>query len=87
MGYTNRRDTFNWWYPNNKKLKYCSSEKFDENNNKFGKGWSPGYGIMLGTNNSTLPTLKLTHNIITSSKMIYSKPISIYYKEVLPLLL
>ena len=30
-----------------------------EHNNKFGKGWSPGSELMLGTNTSTLPTLKI----------------------------
>ena len=57
MGYTSRRTTIKWWYPNTKKLKYCSYEIFDEHNNKFGKGWSPGSELMTGTNISTLPTL------------------------------
>ena len=34
-------------------------KKCDEHNNKFGKGWSPGSELVLGTNNSTLPTLKI----------------------------
>ena len=38
MGYTNSRDTMKWWYTHTKKLKYCSSENFDEHDNKFGKG-------------------------------------------------
>ena len=38
MGYTNSRATIKWWYPYNKRLKYCSYEKFDEYNIKFGKG-------------------------------------------------
>ena len=59
MGYTDRIATMKWWYPHTKKLRYCSSGKFDEHNNKFGKWWSPGYELMLGTNNSTLPTLKI----------------------------
>ena len=58
MGYTNIRSTMKLWDPYTKKLKYCSPEKFDEHNNKFGKGWSPGYEPILGTNISTLPTLK-----------------------------
>ena len=31
-----------WRNPHTKKLKYCSYAIFDEHNNKFGKGWSPG---------------------------------------------
>ena len=58
MGYTNIRVTMKWWYPHTKKLKYCSSGKIDEHSNKFGKGWSPGSELMLGTNISTLTTLK-----------------------------
>ena len=56
MGYKNSRATIKWWYPRTKKLKYCSYANFDEHNNKFGKGWSPGSEIMLGTNISTIPT-------------------------------
>ena len=48
-----------WWDPYTKRLKYCSYTKFDEHNNKFVKGWSPGSELMLGTNISTLPTLKI----------------------------
>ena len=59
MCYTNSRATIEWWDPHTKKLKYFSSEKFDEHNNKFGKGWSPGSKIKLGTNILTLPTLKI----------------------------
>ena len=58
MSYTNIRAIIKWWYPYTKKLKYCSFEKFDEDHNKFGKLWLPGSELMLGTNNSTLPTLK-----------------------------
>ena len=58
MGYTNIRATMKWWDPHTKNLKYCSSEIFDERNNKIIKGWSPGSEITLGTNTSTLPTLK-----------------------------
>ena len=47
------------WDPNTKKLKYFSSTKFDEHNNKFGKVWSPGSELMTGTNIYTLPTLKV----------------------------
>ena len=56
MIYTNIRATIKWWDPHTKKLKYCSSETFDENNNKLGKGWSPGSEIMTSKNISTLPT-------------------------------
>ena len=37
MGYTNIRATMKFWGPHTKKLKYGSSEKFDEHNNKLGK--------------------------------------------------
>ena len=73
MGYTNRRATMKWWYPQTKKLKYCSSANFYEHNNKFGKGWSPGYKLIANTNISTLPTLKLISHITPSSKMVYLK--------------
>ena len=59
MGSTNIRATMKWWEPQTKRLKYCSSENFDEYNNKFGKGCSPGSELMLGTNTSTLATLKI----------------------------
>ena len=58
MGYTNIRATIKWWDPHTKELKYFLSTKFDEHNNKFGKGWSPGSELMNDTNISTLPTLK-----------------------------
>ena len=47
------------WDPYKKRLKYCSSTKFDEHKNKFGKGWSPGSELMLGTNISILLTLRI----------------------------
>ena len=87
MGYTNSRSTMKWWDPQTKSLKYCSSENFDEQNNKFGKGWSPGSESMLGINISTLPTLKLTSNIIPLLNMIYLKGILIFRQEALPLAL
>ena len=37
MGYTNSTDTMKWWEQYTKKLKYFSSTKFYERNNKFGK--------------------------------------------------
>ena len=59
MGYKNSRATMKRWYPHTKKLKYYSSAEFDENNNKFGKGWSPGFELRIGINIFTLPTLKI----------------------------
>ena len=64
MGYTSSRATMKWCNPHTKKLKYYSSEIFDEHNDIFGKGWSPGSELMLGTNIYTLLTLKLTYHII-----------------------
>ena len=46
MGYTNSRATTKCWDPHINELKYCSYAKFDEHNNKFGRGWSPGYSLM-----------------------------------------
>ena len=59
MGYTNSRATIKWWEPHTKKLKYFSYENFDDRNNIFGKGWSPGSELMLSTNTSTLLILKI----------------------------
>ena len=59
MCYKNIRAKIKWWDPHTKKLKYCSYEKFDEHNNKFGKVLSPGSELVLGKNISTLPTLKI----------------------------
>ena len=43
MGYTKRRATLKWCYRNTKKIKYCSSAKFDEHLEKdvhlFLKSW------------------------------------------------
>ena len=36
-----------------------SSAKFDEHNNRFGKGCPPGSELMLVTNTSTIPNLKI----------------------------
>ena len=47
-----------WWEPHTNKLKYFSYEHFDEHNNKFGIGWSPGSELMLGTNISNIIALK-----------------------------
>ena len=58
MGYTSSRSAIKWWDPHTKTLKYFSSVKIDEHNNKLGKRWSPSSELFLGTNTSTLPTLK-----------------------------
>ena len=59
MGYTNIREKRKWQDPHTKKAKYGSSDKFDDNENKFGKGWSPGYALTNGANFSSFTTLKL----------------------------
>ena len=59
MVYKNIRATMKWWDPHTKKLKYCSSAKIDEHNNKLVKGWSLGSELIIGTNTSTLPTLQI----------------------------
>ena len=41
MGITSSRSINKWWNPHTKKLKYCSSATFDEDNNKLEKGRSP----------------------------------------------
>ena len=87
MGYKNSIAEIKWWKPHTKEIKYCSSAKFYELNNKFVKLWSPGSEILIGTNNSTLPTLKLTSPIIPPSKMTYLKSMSISHQEALPLAL
>ena len=46
------------WEPHTKKIKYCLSENFDDNNNTFGKGWSPGSELRTVKNTSTLTTVK-----------------------------
>ena len=58
MAYKSSGATIKCWEPHTKILKYCSSAKFGEHNNRFGKGWSPGSELMLGTNISTPPKLK-----------------------------
>ena len=45
--------------PTHQETQIFSSEVFDKHSNKFGKGWSPGSELMLGTNTTTLPTLKI----------------------------
>ena len=59
MVYTNSRATMKWWDPHIKKLKYLLSAKSDKNNNKFGKGWSPGSELKLITNYTSLTTFKI----------------------------
>ena len=48
MGYTNSRSIMKWWDPHTKKIKYCSSAKCNEHNNKFGKLWFPGSELITG---------------------------------------
>ena len=86
MSYTNSRANIKWWEPHTNKLKYCSSAKFDEHNNKFSKGWSPGFNLMLVTNIYTLPKFKMTYQIIPSSNTIYFNLMIIPHQEVLLLL-
>ena len=59
MGYKKRRATLQWWDPHTKKIKYFLSANFDKHNNKFGKGWSQGSELMIGTNTYTLTTLNM----------------------------
>ena len=83
MGYTNIRATYKCWEQHTKNLEYCLFEVFDEHNNKFVKWWSPGSELILDTNISTLPTLKLTSQIMPSSKMIDLKFMLISHQDVL----
>ena len=59
MVYKDRIATMKSWDSHTKRLKYCSSEKIDEHNNKFCKGWLPGSEVMLSTDISILTTLKI----------------------------
>ena len=59
MDYTNIIATIKQWDPHTKKLKYCLSIKFDEHNNQFGKGWSPGFDFMNRKIISALPMMKI----------------------------
>ena len=86
MGYTSSSATIQRWDPPTKTLKYCSSEVFDQHNNNFGKGWSPCSELMIVGNTSILITLKFTHQIIPSSKMIYFNSMLICHKEVILLI-
>ena len=58
MSNSNRRDTIKLWDSYTKKLRYDSSAKFNEHNNKFVKGLSTGSELMLVIIISTLTTLK-----------------------------
>ena len=58
MGYTIIIAKMKWQDLHTNKLKYCSSAKFDEHNNKFGKGWSPVSELMNGIKMSILQTIK-----------------------------
>ena len=59
MGYTNKGAKMKLWDPHTKKLKYCSSTKFDEHSNKFGKLRSLCYEPITGVIFYTLPTFKI----------------------------
>ena len=83
MGYTSIISIKKWWNPQTKRFKYCSYLKFDEHNNTFDKGWSPGYELMLGTNVSIPATLKVTSHIIYLSNVIYLKAMLIFLQEAL----
>ena len=67
VGYTNRRATMKWSDLHTNKIKYYSSSKFDEHNNKFRKGWSPSSEPVTGTTFYTLTTLcqSLVKNWVT----------------------
>ena len=71
MVYTIITETIKLWDKHTNNLKYCSSVKFDEHNNKFGKVWSPGSALMNGKDISSLPTLKLISHTTLSPNMIY----------------
>ena len=73
MGYNNIRYAMKWRDSHTNKFKYCSCEKFDEHNNKFGKGLSPGSKLMTGKNISTLTTLKNNLSYHPLSNMICLK--------------
>ena len=83
MGYTNIRATMKWRDSRTKKLKYYSYEKFDEHNNMFDKGWSPGSELTTGKNISTLTTLKTELSDHLSSNMIHLMSMLISHHEVL----
>ena len=59
MGYTNRREKMKWRDKNTKKLKYYSSAKFDEHNNKFSTGWFPDSNFLNVTYTPDIQTIKL----------------------------
>ena len=48
-----------WWDPHTKKLKHSEFYKYDNHNNKFGKGWSPGPELINGTHIYSLTTRKI----------------------------
>ena len=62
-----------WWDAHINKLRYCSSEKFDEHNNKFGKGWPPGSNMLNVKNTPDLQTIKLIFLANLSLKKRYLK--------------
>ena len=46
-----------WWELHTKKPKYYLFEHFDEHNNNFSRGWSPGSELITDTDVFTLPKL------------------------------
>ena len=59
MGFTNSRATFKWRDPHTKNLKYCSSAKFGEHNNKFDKWCPPTFSLMNVENIYSPPMIKI----------------------------
>ena len=76
-----------WWVQHTNKIKYCSTAKFYEQNNKLGKIWSPGSTLMNGTNIYALKTLKLISHTTPSSNMIYLGQQYVFHQRVFPLVL
>ena len=87
MGYNNSRAAIKWWDPHTNTLKTISSAEFDEDNNKFRKGWSPDSELMVGINVPNLPKFEIyisDHPFIRDG--IFEVTV-IFNQEVLPLVL
>ena len=54
MVYTNSRATMKWLDPQTNKIRYFSSAKLYEQNNHFGKGWSPGSELIIDKKITTI---------------------------------
>ena len=87
MSYTNIISTMKWWDPHKKRLKYCSPKNIYKLNTKFCKGLSPGSELMLGTNISNLPTLKIDLSDHPFLKDYIFEDNFNFHKEALPLAL